>query len=162
MGILICLGIVAFVAIILFFIAKAKPYESDRQYEIQRAQAINDAHVHYAKWNEERHRRIIEERHRETTREQELRYRQSVEASQQTRPQPDNTMMDNVLGYVVADATGIPINFTPGAIIGMVNHASHETSTTHHDASPSYDSSSSSSYDSSSYDSGSSSSGGDF
>ena len=144
MGILICLSIVAFVAIILFFIAKAKPYESDRQYEIKRAQAINDAHVHYAKWSAERDQHLTK--------------------VYQSRSQPDSTMMDNVLGYMVADATGIPINFTPGAIIGMVNHASHETNTTHHNASPSYDSSSSSSYDSSSssYDSGSSSSGGDF
>jgi hypothetical protein len=142
MGILICLGIVAFVAIILFFVAKAKPYESERQYEIQRAQAINDAHVRHVKLHAERD--------------------QILATSYQSRPQPDNTMMDNVLGYVVADTTGIPINFTPGAMIGMMNHASHETSATHHDASPSYDSSSSSSYDSSSYDSGSSSSGGDF
>jgi hypothetical protein len=147
MGILICLGIVAFVAIILFFVAKAKPYKSDMQYEIQQAQAINDAHMRHVKLHAERD--------------------QILARSYQTRPQPDNTMMDNVLGYVVADATGIPINFTPGAIVGMMNHASHETSTTHHDASPSYDSvSTSSSYDSSSsssYDSGSSSSsGGDF
>ena len=141
MDILVWLGIVAIVAIITIFIVKSQYDESERQYEIQRAQMINDAHVHYAKWSAERDQHLTK--------------------VYQSRPQTDSTMMDNVLGYVVADATGIPINFTAGSIIGMMEHASHQ----HHDASPSYDSgNSSSSYDSgsSSYDSGSSSSGGDF
>jgi len=159
MDIIVWLGVSAIIALVVFLIVKRQSDEFDRQCEIQRAQAIRDAHIYYEEWKEKRLHKLKSEN--------ELRYRQSVEASQQTRSQSDNTMMDNVLGYVVADTTGIPINFTPGAIVGMMTHASHETSTTHHDASSSSDSiSTSTSYDSSSsssYDSGSSSSsGGDF
>ena len=65
---------------------------------------------------------------------------------------PDDSSMDNTLGLAVGILTGIPINTTPGAIVGSLLHDSTERAT----PSSSYDSGSSS------YDSGSSSSGGGF
>ena len=94
---------------------------------------------------------MIEKKRRE---EEEYRRRRRVEAGLK----PDDTSMDNALGLVVGLATGIPINTTPGAIMGAVLHHATEERQSYTPPAPSYDSGSSSS----SYDSGSSSGGGSF